>query len=603
MLVLWALNHRYAGISRDATLYAFQALAKIHSNLSGDVYLAANSQDRYTLFSPLYARLIQWLGLQEAAKTLFLACTALYLFAAQRFSRAISNRSAAWLAVALLIIIPGRYGAFDVFNYSDDYLTARSLAVALVVVALALYFNGRFWQAAIALFIGMLLHPLMTFPAVLLTICLSFATRIGVLGAAAISISALAFAVFVSRMRASASLEVMDPLWLDIVRERSQFLFLNLWRVDDWELAARPFVSLTLTALVIDDGRIRKLCQSAILVGATGLVVAWIAGSIGPVALLVQGQAWRWLWLSSLIAVLMLAPTVLEIWRDEKCGPLCAVCLLAAWVWNYAEADHLLLAECALSIWLARAYITNRLAPLFTWSAISAVALLISWTIYDRGSVVSTKTLDLHGFFALGIPSVVAVVAIYWAIERSRSSARLGILAALLYAAAILVPEALTLPVRSSGTSREVSEFSDWRDRIPPNSNVLILPVPLSASFVWTTLNRPSYLSLDQSSGAVFSRATALEISRRSAVLLPLGDPNWKIMSRIEARKLHLIQPDSGPRRLTAESLVGICTDPQLGFVIAKDDVGFSPLTHRSGIWTDWNLYDCRKTRSLSPDS
>ena len=119
----------------------------------------------------------------------------------------------------------------------------------------------------------------------------------------------------------------MDAAWLQVVRERSQFLFLPLWSFRDWKINTQPFIYLAFTAIAIPDERIRKLCLAAALVGASGLAVALIGSLIGPVAILVQGQAWRWVWITVLISVLMLPTTIIQVWRDEKCGPLCAILL------------------------------------------------------------------------------------------------------------------------------------------------------------------------------------------------------------------------------------------------------------------------------------
>jgi hypothetical protein len=94
-----------------------------------------------------------------------------------------------------------------------------------------------------------------------------------------------------------------------------------------------------------------------------------------------------------------------------------------------------------------------------------------------------------------------------------------------------------------------------------------------------------------------------MEIRRRSEVLLPVSEPDWKILSQIteerENRKNHVATRDLSPRPLTAASLVAVCSDPQLGFVIAKEDVGFDPLRHlHVGDWRNWNLYDCERVRA-----
>ena len=54
-LATWALSHRYLGLFHDARLYTLQALARLHPALSADVFLRFGSQDRFTIFSPLYA--------------------------------------------------------------------------------------------------------------------------------------------------------------------------------------------------------------------------------------------------------------------------------------------------------------------------------------------------------------------------------------------------------------------------------------------------------------------------------------------------------------------------------------------------------------------
>ena len=130
--------------------------------------------------------------------------------------------------------------------------------------------------------------------------------------------------------------------------------------------------------------------------------------------------------------------------------------------------------------------------------------------------------------------------------------------------------------------------------------SVLVAPARDVGAFVWFTLQRPNYLAVDQSAGVVFSRATALEVQRRSQVLLPVMDPNWKIRSDLRAAAASgKHQIDAPSRPLTATNLSQICADTLLGFVISSQHIGFDPLTHQnSGSWMGWNLYDCRRVRT-----
>jgi len=163
---------------------------------------------------------------------------------------------------------------------------------------------------------------------------------------------------------------------------------------------------------------------------------------------------------------------------------------------------------------------------------------------------------------------------------------------ALAAATAFAAPGALENPL-VEGTSSQIEEFSDWREAIPPGENVFVVPRYYTAGFAWFTLHRPSYLTVDQSSGVIFSRATAAEIRRRSEVLLPMEEPDWRLLSR---RATHGVKFDAAALPLTRDRLVRICADPELNFVVAREDVGFEPVRHHHpGIWDGWNLYDCKQ--------
>ncbi len=63
------------------------------------------------------------------------SATIWFLGAAWALARAAIDKDQAWLAVIMLIVTTGFYGAYQVFHYSESYLTARTLAEALVVTA------------------------------------------------------------------------------------------------------------------------------------------------------------------------------------------------------------------------------------------------------------------------------------------------------------------------------------------------------------------------------------------------------------------------------------------------------------------------------------
>jgi hypothetical protein len=611
LLTLWMLLHPYRGVAQDGQLYALQALARLHPALAGDLYLQNVSQDRYTIFSPLYAALIGIAGLPAAALALTLLCSAALLGAVWDVARQLTDRATAFFAVALLVVVGGAYGSYHVFNFLEDYLTARSLADAMIVLALACHLRGRRGTALALAAAALFVHPLMALPGLLLLVCLELPLRFCLSGALAGIVAAFGIALAPRFGFAAARLStVMDPEWLGIVRERSQFLFLPLWTLNDWTVNARPFLSLILSVTALADPRMRRLGIAAMLVGATGLAVASIGGAIGPAALLVQGQAWRWMWVTALVSVLLLAPTVVQLWRDEKCGPLCAILLLSAWSFEVGEILPCILP--ALALWIARPRITAPLAALLRWAAIGLGAGVLAWVLANAGIALSrmigqTDRGPLLMQRLASLPELrdfclLLLWGLWWLLSAPRewwlpASAAVALLAGL----AVILPLSFRQSTRVAAATAG-DEFTDWRGSIPPDSSVYVAPPTDAGGFVWLTLGRPNYLCVDSSAGVVFSRETALEVRRRSEVLRPVESPDWRILSRLSRRAGDPKEPP--PRPLTAASLVRLCADPALGFVVSRERVGFEPLPHRHpGAWQGWNLYDCRRVRAAATAS
>jgi hypothetical protein len=608
LVTLWLLIHGYHGLTGDGQIYAFQALARLHPQLKTDLYLQNTSQDQFTIFSPLYAQLIGLFGLENAARLLTVFFTVWLWAAAWSFARTITGRDAAWLGAAFLLIIAGDYGGSGVFQLSEPYLTARLPAEALTITALACHVRGMKRLGLLLAMGALFVHPLIALPGLLLLICLWLPSRVSVMGAIGGVLATLVVAVVATNLPlASRVLTVMDAAWLDVARERSQFLFLQLWSIRDWNLNARPFIYLAFTAIAVPDERIGNLCVAAAIVGAAGLAVAFIANLFGPVAILVQGQAWRWVWIAVFISALLLPVTALHVWRDEKYGPLCAILLVSGW--TLAAVDGTLCVSLALILWLTRTHINARVATFFRWVSAALGIAIVAWILVKCWAIVWPPTppsrpapfgvVQIQDIFALKIPAVLFGALVWWVIRTSRTIWVPTFLSATLVALSIFMLPAAFKQSRILASASDMNEFADWINAIPPTSTVLVTPARDVGAFVWFTLGRPNYLAVDQSAGVVFSRATAVEIRRRSEVLLPLMDPDWKILTSLRAKSGNARKDDATTRPLTAKSLIQVCADPQLGFVISPKDVGFDPLRHEhAGAWKDWNLYDCRKVRA-----
>jgi hypothetical protein len=592
---LWLGMHGYHGLTGDGQIYAFQAFARLHPQLATDLYLQNTSQDQFTLFSPLYAWCIGLLGLEGAARLLTLVFTLWFVTAAWSLARVVTSRDAAWLAAGLLLIVAGDYGASGVFQVLDPFLTARLPAEAMVVTALSCHYHGLKRLGLFLALAALPIHPLMALPGVFVLVGLGLPLRANVICAIGGVFAILIIAVLATNLPGTLHvLTLMDPAWLHVVRERSEFLFLQLWRPRDWSINAQPFMYLAFTAVTTLDERIRKLCAVAALVGGAGLAVAFIAGQIGPVASLVQGQGWRWVWIGAFISVMLMPSATLNVWRDERCGTPCATLLVYGW--TLPGAGGTVCAALALMLWLNRVRINARLARYLRSLSVALGIGIAAW------SLTSLDVAKLQGAFALKFPAVVLGAIIWWGITASRTARTKLLISAMLAVFSILIfPTAFT-QAHTMAAPADIHEFEDWDGAIPSTSTVLIAPPRDVGAFVWFTLARPNYLSLDQSAGVIFSRATALEVQRRSTVLLPIMDPEWNIWTkrRLKSAGAH---PKAAPTRvLTAESLRQVCADPELGFVVSRKDVGFAPLRHEHpGMWQGWNLYDCRNVRSGQP--
>ncbi len=605
ILAIWCFAHVYKGLTGDAELYAMQAFSRIRPGLATDLFLQNTSQDQFTIFSPVYALFIRGLGLHEAALALTLTSTLWLLVAAWLLARNLSTPMAAFLGVAALLLIKGIYGGSDVFSYVEDFTTARSVAEAMVVTALVVHFTGRRAGALVIAAGALSIHPIMALPGLLLLLFLWLPIRMASMACAFGALLALAMTVIASiRPESTGILSVMDAPWAAVVRERSQFLFLPYWSLDDWEVNSRPFLYMGGYACML-GGPARRLCIASMIVGATGLAVAGIAGLVGPVPLLLQGQAWRWVWITGFAAVLLLPAALFTVWREEKCGRLCALLMVLGWICPVMYGE--ICAGLAWLLWQTRTGLSSRIVRCLTWAGAGLAAVVIAWIAANAWTTLSSPSADTGRYFKyvpqvgrlleLSPAAIPIVGLLILCIQGTRSRWALTAITGVLAAGTAC---ALPMTLKNYRAGADPGQFAEWRDVIAPADVVLVLPYRNSAAFAWFTLERPSYLSVDQSAGVVFSRATALEVQRRSEVLLPLQDPDWQLLSANRLARSRGAKTPKATPALTPTALVSICGDRVLDFVVAREDVGFLPLRHQQAdAWRNWNLYDCRTVRAM----
>ena len=513
--VTWALSHSYVGLFHDAGLYTLQALSHLPGgSLKEDVFLHFGSQDRFTLFSPMYAQASQMLGVERAAALLTLLSHCALIGAAWAVGRAVSSSTAALLGIAVLIAIPGDYGADRIFTYLEPFLTPRMGAEALTLAAIGAALTSRRWWAGALMVAAALLHPVM----------------------AAAGLAALAFlyvgfprprwalALAGAGLAAITLLSRFDPAWLELVRQRSPYLFLAHWQLDDWSRAAVTLTTLIMgiRSLPSTDGRI--LSRITLATVMSGFLLTLIACDGLRIVLLTELQPWRWHWLGAVVAALLLPEIVRALWSKETAGRTSALLLIAAWVF---ATDVYALAAAGMALLALR--FLHRLKPgearWVAWGTWGLLLLALAWRLASNLQFTDSFYLEhsipgwlrrAMSFVHDGTAPTVVIALVAWVAPRLKTAALAAACAAALLPGIAVLPE-----TAKSWTAREYppdqqARFATFRALIPEGSQVFWPASPVAA---WLLLNRPSYLSVIQTSGMVFSRGSALELQRRANAL------------------------------------------------------------------------------------
>lgn len=572
-LALFLYWHPYYSVLHDSVFYSLNAINYLEpGTVSNDAFLRHGSQGNLTIFTLIYAQVVSAIGLQHAAY-LVTRLGSLALFAAVLLLvRQLMPARLAWLAFALCMTIPGRYGAQHVFRYDEDFATPRPYAEALVLLSVALSLSRRPRLALVLIGLALALHPLMAMPGVLLWVWLNCPTkyqpRLVVAG-----IAGAALVLTVGRFAPGSLFGWMDTQWLKIVEDFTPYVLTTTWSLADLQSASAALATLTCATLLPLTPAARRIALATMAVGTAGLMLTAIACRYAPAAIVIQGQAWRWMWTATLAGVLLLVPVGEALWSRGAAGRATLALLAVAWG---AVED-----------------------PLGVPAALTAVVLVI---LLARGSQPPVTTLALVGgiaavAFETGVVQVsgvagevqiaLATVAI-WVVVTMTSSGTVRAAAVLGVAASCAFQIADSLTDRRAPVSylrlyddAGYRSFASWRERIPPNSIVFYAK---DLNLVWLMLHRPSYANFV---AVVFSRQSALEY-----------DHEYSDFERItNTSRRHAAAP-SDLSILSRAQLREACITPEIDFVVTESKFDIPRLASkdaypRAGLL----LYSCADVR------
>ena len=183
-----------------------------------------------------------------------------------------------------------------------------------------------------------------------------------------------------------------------------------------------------------------------------------------------------------------------------------------------------------------------------------------------------------------GVAPLACIALVGWLTHRPRAQP-VSVLAAALAAAAIaaLLPQTWTRWSAREFPPQRVALFAPLRDFIPEGANVFWPDSPVAA---WLLLHRPSYLSVLQTSGLVFSREAAMEMQQRAlslaAIIPPESFMGWKT---------------GFGQELSLRQQQGACLLGVFGFLMTSTDLGVAPVAVVQGKTLaaahDLRLYRC----------
>jgi hypothetical protein len=574
VVAFWILIHPYRGITHDGTLYGLLALSHLHpGSLDHDNFVRYGIQNDFTVFTPLYATAVRYLGLEHAAAALTLLTHVAFFGCAFVLARRFGSARSALLGVGLLIVVPAYYGWGEVFAYTESFLTPRQPAETFALAGLIAALAHRQILAGGLMLCALLLHPIIAAAGIALWATLFLALPRPRL-ALAVIITATTLVVALSATLARGPFAHFDAHWLGILQTRLKYLFPSRWPIDDWGPTIIPLCTLLVGALCAESRGLRQLCLATVLTVTFGVLIAVIESDWLHVILAGQVQVWRWQWLSSVVAALFLPMIALDCWRAEGLTRSTIILLIAAWL-DTSNMFGILAALGACGLATAAPRVNEpRIAQMilvgsFLLLAGSLATVFVS--IHDSlhqmmsvhgGSLYGRLLQAAHVLSYNGVLPALLLGLAWWLPEVGTSW---SLLTAALGAAACaaLAPHAVERWTQVAYPPQQIAAFAPWRTAVPPGTSVLWPEDP--PLYNWFVLERPAYWSLYQMAGMVFSRdattvGTGLE-SRVSPLLPSIRAGSDSV-------------PEEGR---TLQALQEICRLPGIAFAASWNNLGPTP--------------------------
>ena len=626
---VWVFFHPYNGIWHDGTLYMGQALQHLNpEQFKSDLFFFYGSQDQYTFFSPIYAFVINKVGIHSAAFFMMWISQLLWLISALLLAKQLLKPSMVWFALLLLAILPSYYEPSNTFAYAETFVTARVFSEIFSILGLAFLIVNRSLLSYILLGIAAMLHPIMAMPALIAASVYRLPVKIiGILFfiGATIVLFVIIFPV------PWDPLLPMDSHWYAITLIRSPIVFLSQWS-NEGVMSIIFWMALLLFAAVIStDYKLYRFWLALLFAGIIGFSLATIA-SIWPIAILVQMQTWRCAWLIKITGIFALIFIVQTLWQGQKHDHI-ALAIITTGYLTFNENSSLILFLFSVLYYTKfyqSKYFINQVSNYYKFILITIFLITIpTFLIEIRGiqdnfysiidninngyhiSVIFRYNLSIEFVFFISFMSLMVVVKFY--------NQALGRLVSIFVVLFFLVLAILTLQHDSSVFYKNVTipkntTIPDEVNDIIPMGAVIYSDIDNSLPYIWFHLKRASYMSRQQIAGVVFSRPKAVEALRRIQLTMPFSD-SYSIydadnfLSKNKSIKKFDSDNYNNKSLIKDASLINLCADTSLDYVLLKNpldgEFGIEPIyTFSSAIRNNneevvLKLYDCKMVNAL----
>ena len=525
IVALYFMRNPYRGVRHDAVLYFGQLQSHLTQGwLHGDLFFLSNLQDKYSVFSTIFAPVLDALGLSSAEIVILLSLHALFLFATWQLTAGMPATTR-WCALGIALALPHFYSSQHRFAFMEPFLTARSLAEPFAVLALAWLLRGRLVPALVAAAFSAVSHPLIALPAWLVGWRMLCAQDRRWNWAALLVLPAGVLA-WLGVAPFDGLAHAYDADWLASVKLANSFVFVTTWLISDWQQVLFDAGLLWLCARDTSSP-LGRLARASLIVTIAGLLASWIGVDLLHNILLTQLQLWRVTWIAHLVALLSLGPLLIGLWHRDSKGRLAVFAVLlgaitvsstvhTAWLAGLGAFAAVALAESRAVVSLAMVRI--------------GIAACIGGAVLISGVVAVSQSDQL----AMGAESGILI---------GRASALPSTLSALVLAIALLGLWPLMRPGRIAAACSALAvavllalgvshwdQRSDWSRYVEQNQGKPhpfqpLIPTGATVYWAdnllanWALLERSSFYNASQMSGTLFNRETSVTgMARREAI-------------------------------------------------------------------------------------